>query len=238
MGNTYFQFKQFLINQSKATLKVCTESCIFGAYIPSHNAQNILDIGTGTGILALMLAQRTSAQIQAVELDQPSFEDAQDNFNNSPWKNKLEIELDDINNFTEKTSKRFDLIVCNPPFFIQQLKSPDVRTNSALHGNDLKPVDLFNIVDKLMLASGSFYVLLPESEMKTLVAQFTKANWKVDRYLEIYQKDNGTLFRIVAGFCRSGEPVKTVTEKLVIRKEDNSYTEEFKQLLQPYYLHL
>ena len=238
MGNTYFQFKQFLINQSKATLKVCTESCIFGAYIPVHNAKKILDIGTGTGILTLMLAQRCSAQIHAIELDRPSFEDALANFTDSPWKNNIEIELDDINNFTEKTSKRFDLIVCNPPFFIQQLKSPDVRTNTALHGNNLKPVDLFNIVDKLMLASGNFYVLLPESEMKPLITQFTKANWKVDRYLEIYQKENGALFRIVAGFCRSIEPMNTVAEKLSIRKEDNSYTEEFKQLLQPYYLHL
>ena len=102
MGNTYFQFKQFLINQSKATLKVCTESCIFGAYIPVHNAKSILDIGTGTGILALMLAQRSSAQIHAIELDRPSFEDAQANFNDSPWKNNIEIALDDINNFTEK----------------------------------------------------------------------------------------------------------------------------------------
>ena len=89
-----------------------------------------------------------------------------------------------------------------------------------------------------MLASGNFYVLLPESEMKSLINQFTKENWKVDRYLEIYQKENGTLFRIVAGFCRSTEPFNTVTEKLFIRKEDNSYTEEFKHLLQPYYLHL
>jgi tRNA1Val (adenine37-N6)-methyltransferase len=239
MGNTYFQFKQFTINQARATLKVCTESCIFGSYIPTQNAQRILDIGTGTGVLALMLAQRAdTAVIDAVELDLPSFEDAQQNFNNSPWATRLNVELNNINTFATNSSSKYDLIVCNPPFFIQQLKSPDARTNSALHGNDLKPIDLFTIVNKLTIANAHFYVLLPESEMTPLIKQFTSAEWSLINYVEIYQNEKSTLFRTIAGFCKKSNLRTPSTKKIFIRANDNSYTNAFTELLKPYYLHL
>ncbi len=238
MGNTYFQFKQFTINQSKATLKVCTESCIFGAYIPVDKAKNVLDIGTGTGLLALMLAQRSTAQITAIELDTPSFEDAQDNFLHSPWQHRLHIENKNIKDITPHTNQTYDLIVCNPPFFIEQLKSPNDRINTALHGHDLKPADLFEIVNTLTMQEGRFYVLLPEREMNLLLDQFTKGDWQCIDILKIFQKENKAVFRIVAGFQKTSSIQEMKDTKLIIHEEDRTYSEDFCRLLKDYYLYL
>lgn len=239
MGNTYFQFKQFTIQQSRAALKVCTESCLFGAYIPVTQSNHILDIGTGTGVLALMLAQRsTSAPVKGIEIDRPSFEDAQDNFLNSPWKDRMRIEYTNVKEYVKHTRDRFDLIVCNPPFFIQQLKSPNERTNTALHGNELQPSDLYHIVNTLITEEGKFYVLLPEIEMQPLIKQFKEENWQLIDHLSIYQKENKKVFRIVAGFCRTSSSIPPILSKLVIHEEQGNYTEAFRDLLKDYYLHL
>jgi len=238
MGNTYFQFKQFTVNQSRATLKVCTESCIFGAYIPVLEAKNILDIGTGTGILALMLAQRSTAQITAIELDIPSFEDAKVNFIQAPWIDRLHIENKDIKEYTQSTNQTYDLIVCNPPFFIEQLKSPNDRINSALHGYDLKPADLFDIVNSLTGQEGRFYVLLPEREMNGLIDQFTKSDWQCIDYLKIYQKENKAVFRIIAGLKKTSSIQEMKETKLIIHEEERNYSKDFCILLKDYYLHL
>jgi tRNA1Val (adenine37-N6)-methyltransferase len=238
MGNSYFQFKQFTIQQARATLKVCTESCIFGAYIPAQDAQHILDIGTGTGLLSLMLAQRSSAQIQAIEIDQPSFEDAQENFKSSLWNDHLEVELKNIKEYAAQTQHAYDLIICNPPFFIQQLKSPHARTNTALHGLELKPSDLYEIVDKLTKLEGRFYVLLPETEMKALVDQFTHQDWTLIDFLSIHQKEDKPVFRTIAGFQKTSTNHALTEKRLIIKQDDDSYSEEFCKLLKEYYLHL
>lgn len=239
MGNNFFKFKQFTIHQSRATLKVCTESCLFGAYIPCHDKNRILDIGTGTGLLALMLAQKNDTSIiDAVELDQPSFEDAQDNFQNSPWSNRLQVTLGNIQEYSTMTPHKYDLIVCNPPFFIKQLKSPDSRTNSALHGKDLKPSDLLTIVNALSNVEGIFYVLLPDAEMKSLMAQFVASQWQLIDYVEVYQTDEKPIFRSIAGFKKTNIPQQVKESQIIIYENDRSYTEDFKNLLQDYYLYL
>jgi tRNA1Val (adenine37-N6)-methyltransferase len=238
MGNTYFQFKQFTIQQSKATLKVCTESCLFGAYIPIQTANRILDIGTGTGVLALMLAQRCEAHIDAIEFDVPSFEDAEENFRSSPWHHRLHVMLGDIKTHVKNTTTKYDLIVCNPPFFIQHLKSPDARINEALHGSALQPADLAKIADQLINPEGRFYVLLPELEFVSLQHQFEEAGWKLMDVLSIHQKENQKVFRIIAGFSKTAAANPFTSSTLIIHQEERAYTDEFKKLLKPYYLHL
>ncbi len=186
MGNSFFQFKQFTVDQSEAALKVCTESCIFGAYIPVENVAHLLDIGTGTGLLSLMLAQRSAAVIEAIELDEPSCNDAEKNFQHSPWKDRLHLHRGDIKRFS--TKKKFDLIVCNPPFFIDHLKSPHDRTNAALHGSELKPEDLCELVNALSTDTGSFFVLLPEKELMLLAEKMSATGWQLVQQLTIYQQ--------------------------------------------------
>src|SRR6478735_7723647 len=106
MANSYFQFKQFKIEQGNTAMKVCTDSCIFGAYINPENATSILDIGTGTGLLALMLAQRTEAAIDAVEIEENAYLQAQENIAQSPWNKKINLFYNSIQNFTATTDKK------------------------------------------------------------------------------------------------------------------------------------
>jgi tRNA1Val (adenine37-N6)-methyltransferase len=235
MGNSFFQFKQFTIDQSEAALKVCTESCIFGASIPVGNANHILDIGTGTGLLALMLAQKSSAFIEAIELDEASARDAQKNFSSSPWKDRLTLHVEDAKHFS--STKKFDLIISNPPFFIHQLKSSDTRTNAALHGSELKPEDLCAIVNHLSTDEGRFFVLLPEQEMRLLQSQLEASGWSLIYHLAIYQELNKPVFRIIGGFSRKKE-AELVTKKLVIYETGRTYTDDFVALLKDYYLYL
>ncbi len=236
MKNSSFQFKQFTVHQSKATLKVCTESCIFGATIPAEKAQHILDIGTGTGLLALMLAQRSDASIEAIELDTPSSEDAQKNFNESKWKNRITLHHGDVKTF--KSNNTFDLIVCNPPFFIQHLKSNDTRKNAALHGSELEPDDLCTIVNHLSAEEGEFFILLPEKEMKRMNDQMTTLGWKKNYSLAIYQEEQKNIFRMIGGFSKQTNTIDLVQKKLVIYNKDRSYTPDFITLLKEYYLYL
>ncbi len=235
MGNSFFQFKQFTVHQSQAALKVCTESCIFGASIPVEKATRILDIGTGTGLLALMLAQKSTAQIEAIELDEASARDAQNNFSASPWKERLTLHVEDAKSFS--STKKFDLIISNPPFFIQQLKSPHTRTNVALHGSELKPEDLCAIVHQLCTEEGRFFVLLPEHGMRLLQAQLETTGWSSIYRLKIYQEVNKPVFRIIGGFSRKKE-MKLFDEQLIIYTTGRTYTDDFTELLKAYYLYL
>lgn len=235
MGNSFFQFKQFIVHQSEAALKVCTESCLFGASIPVENAKHILDIGTGTGLLALMLAQKSQAQIEAIEIDEASARDAQKNFLASPWKERLVMHREDVKNFS--SDKKFDLIVCNPPFFIHQLKSSDTRTNAALHGSELKPDDLCAIVNQLSTDEGRFFVLLPEQEMRLLQAQLEASGWHGICRFVIYQEFKKPIFRVIGGFSRKKETT-FVDKQLIIYESDRTYTNDFMTLLRDYYLYL
>ena len=235
MGNSFFQFKQFTIHQSEAALKVCTESCIFGASIPVEEAHTILDIGTGTGLLALMLAQRSPASIEAIEIDEASARDAQKNFSQSPWNDRLYLHVGDVKTFT--SDKKFDLIISNPPFFIHQLKSPNTRTNAALHGSELKPDDLCNLVTQFATEEGRFFVLLPEQEMVLLRHQLEATGWTSIYELSIYQEAHKNIFRQIGGFSRKKES-SFLHQQLVIYKNGKTYTDEFVTLLKAYYLYL
>jgi len=235
MGNSFFQFKQFIVHQSEAALKVCTESCIFGASIPAENAEHILDIGTGTGLLALMLAQKSQAQIEAIELDEASARDAQKNFSASPWNERLMVHVEDAKNFS--SVNKFDLIVSNPPFFIHQLKSSDARTNAALHGSELKPEDLCKIVNRLSTDEGRFFALLPEQEMRLLQVQLEASGWYPIYQLSIYQQMNKPLFRIIGGFSKKKE-LQPISKRLIIYENGRTYTNDFTELLKDYYLYL
>ncbi|MDB5258401.1 MAG: methyltransferase small [Chitinophagaceae bacterium] len=235
MANSFFQFKQFTVHQSEAALKVCTESCIFGASIPVENATRILDIGTGTGLLALMLAQKSQASIEAIELDEASARDAQKNFSASSWKERLTLHVEDAKSFY--STKKFDLIVSNPPFFIHQLKSADARTNAALHGSELKPEDLCTIVNHLCTEDGRFFVLLPEQEMCLLQTQLEASGWSKIYQLILYQESNKPVFRIVGGFSKKKE-IAPFSGQLMIYTTGRTYTDDFVKLLKDYYLYL
>ncbi len=160
MSKGSFRFKQFTIQQDRCALKVGTDAVLFGAWVNYAHGRRILDIGTGTGVLALIAAQRnTTARIDAVEIDDPSAEQASENMHASPWSERLRVHRMDIRRLS--TDEQFDLIICNPPYYSGYLSSPDPRIVLAKHSGELQFPDLVKAVDSLLTADGRFAVIIP-----------------------------------------------------------------------------
>jgi tRNA1Val (adenine37-N6)-methyltransferase len=156
-----FRFQQFSVLQKHSGMKICTDGVLFGAMAPVNQDDRVLDIGTGTGVLALMAAQLGAAKVTAVELTQEAFKEAEINFNNSPWSKQLEAVHQDIQNFALSTDRQYDLIISNPPFFENHSKTADLLRNAARHTDPLSFTDLIRIAGQLLSPHGLFYLLLP-----------------------------------------------------------------------------
>ncbi|HAI74792.1 MAG TPA: methyltransferase, partial [Microscillaceae bacterium] len=167
MANTYFSFQQFTIQQDKSPMKVCTDSCILGAMACVEGKKQVLDIGTGTGLLTLMMAQRNpEAYFTALEIDALSVEQAQKNFAQSPWSDRLKVIGCSLQAFSSGfVDKKFDFIVSNPPFFSNHLKPHSKSTKIALHNDDTLPFeDLCHYTEPLLAENGEILVMYPGYE--------------------------------------------------------------------------
>ncbi len=238
MANNYFQFKKFTIQQDDCAMKVCTDACLFGAYIAHHlqtnTVKNILDIGTGTGLLSLLLAQKTTAAIDAVEIDDIAFTQAQENIAQSAWHKKITIFNEDILNF--KPEKKYDFIISNPPFFESDLKSADDKKNSAKHDTSLTLVELLHSINTHLTTDGNFAVLLPYHRSNYFEAGAEKMNFYPVKKIIIKQTPAHKHFRAMLIF--SSKKIETIREEIIIKNEEGNYSAKFTALLKDYYLHL
>lgn len=235
MKNHFFQFKQFRIDQESCGMKVSTDACIQGAWTPvSSSVERILDIGTGTGLLSLMLAQRNkNALIHAVEIEPSAGIQANKNFEDSLWSERLFLQTGDVRRtiFREK----FDLIICNPPFFLNSLQSPDLLRNRARHAVSLNLEELFEVIQKNIADNGKASVLLPAQEFKEWEKTVRKNRWHFSGILNIIPVDGQKPNRIVS-LCGANTFKETSEEDLIIRYRTGDYTPEFIHLLRPFYL--
>ncbi len=158
-------------------MKICTDAVLFGAMAPVNPGDRVLDIGTGTGVLALMTAQLAATKVTAVELTQEAFQEADINFNNSPWVDRLEAVHQDIQSFALTANRQYDLIISNPPFFENHLKTVDTLRNSARHTDQLPFADLIGIAEQLLSPPGLFYLLLPAHAVAKFSAQALAAGF-------------------------------------------------------------
>jgi tRNA1Val (adenine37-N6)-methyltransferase len=237
MAKEYFRFKQFTVWQDKAAMKVCTDSCLFGAWIPlSLQTTKVLDIGAGTGLLALMLAQRrhSGMQLDAVELDTAAATQARANFSESPWANQLQLHEGAIQNFTSPASQLYDLVVCNPPFYAQSLQRAGSAANMAMHSTGLSQQELLAAVLRLLCPEGELAVLLPPFEMEQFKLLCNNAGLYATNWQEVFDREGGKCIRIMAIFSRAGNRI--ITSRLAIKNELGQYTEDFATLLREYYL--
>ena len=244
MGNNYFRFKQFTVHQDKCAMKVTTDSCLFGAWVADAvlrlqmPVNTILDIGTGTGLLSLMLAQKVNAHITAVEIDTDAANQASQNFQHAPWKNQLLVFNNSIQNFSMNATNnnRFDLIISNPPFYLNDLKSPDVKTNIAHHSAALKWMELIEIITRLLSPCGYFAVLLPFNTSDNFEALATQNKLFPVEMFCVRQKPASSFFRKMIIFSKNKGLL--VTGEIIITNKANQYDTLFVQLLKDYYLHV
>lgn len=240
MPNNYFQFKQFIIQQEKAALKVSTDSCLFGAWMAYKveserlKVESALDIGTGSGLLMLMLAQKCEAKIDGIEIDQPSYEQAKENAEASIWKERLQLFHADVKQFN--FSKKYDLIISNPPFYEGDLKSDVAHRNVAMHDAGLKLDELLKVVDANLTDDGRFALLLPFQRATYMIALAETSNLYLQLHVQVKQTIEHGFFRSMLLFSRT--KTKPIVEELAIKDESNQYTNEFIGLLKDYYLYL
>lgn len=238
MPNNYFQFKQFTIQQDKCAMKVCTDACLFGAWAAEHLQQHIcldaLDIGTGTGLLSLMLAQKISAAIDAVEIDKEAYKQAAENVQQSAYEKSIKVFHTSITDF--KPDYKYSFIISNPPFFEADLKSAQQNKNAAKHDTTLTLDVLCQKVKQLMNEDGYFAVLLPYHRTNYFITESEKNNLHCIKMVLIKQTPRHDYFRSMLLFSFNKT---TMTEKeITIKGADEKYSEAFIALLKDYYLYL
>ncbi|MCL9807599.1 methyltransferase [Flavobacterium amniphilum] len=231
-----FQFKQFKIEQDRCAMKVGTDGVLLGAWTPViNNPYNILDIGTGTGLIALMLAQRTHAeQIDAIEIDDDAYEQATDNFENSPWNDRLYCYHAGLDEFVEEVEEEFDLIVSNPPFYTDEYKSGDEQRDNARFEDSLPFEELVEAADFFLSDNGIFSLIVPFKEEEKIL-KLTKARslfpLKITR---VKGTPTTEIKRSLMAFTRIEQPA--VIDELVIEVGRHDYTPEYIALTKDFYL--
>lgn len=239
-ANTHFSFKQFTIHQDQTAMKVTTDACILGAYTPVDKTKRILDIGTGTGLVAMMLAQRTDAKIDAVEIDKNAYNQAHNNVQESIFKEQISVYNSSIQVFSADLGVNglrlclYDLIVSNPPFFQNHLKSATVSRNNSLHTDTLSFEDLLEAVLRLLSPNGTFVVLLPAYESSVLETLAISKELYPHKKLTIRHRKGSKILRIITTFGRIKKEI--LNQELIIKNPDESYSADFQLLLKEYYL--
>ena len=229
-----FRFKQFTVCDERSAMKIGTDGVLLGAWADIEGDSRILDVGTGTGLIALMLAQRNaSAEIVGVDISHEAIEEARDNFLNSPWATRLSATLGDVCSF--ESNEKFDHIVSNPPYFVDSLHSPDSLRTMARHTSSLKFEDLVTSAVRLLRPGGRLSVILPtECAMQFRFAAFGRL-W-LRRQLNVVTKAGDTPRRTLMEFCLSDKPLMPSVATLTMRHRDSSYTEEYRQLTEDFYI--
>jgi len=231
--NNWFEFKQFRIEQQKAAMKVGTDGVLLGAWIPLEDDQRILDIGTGTGLIALMLAQRSNARIDAVEIDKLACKEAEFNFAQSPWNDRLKVFNTDFQVFADLLCEPYDLIVSNPPFFINSLKTKNAALSVARHNDVLTFNQLVTCARKLLRNTGRLCVIIPFSSCEEFRGCARLAGFYLRKQTQVIPKAGRIPKRILLEF--TVEPCYPINNELIILDENGVYTAAYKSLTAPFY---
>lgn len=232
-----FHLKQFSLYHHQSSMKVGTDSLILGNWTQINKSGRILDVGTGSGILALLLATRSDAFVDAIELDEASFAEANNNFVNSPYADRLRAIHDDFKLFASRCDQKYELIVSNPPFFINDMRSQDLTRKNARHGDSLNYSELCGGVGQLLKLDGRFCLILPYNESKFFITTAQKNEMYVNRQMIIFPKRGAQPNRICLELLLS-EPAETASEKFIIREEDGQFTEQYIHFFKDYLIGL
>jgi tRNA1Val (adenine37-N6)-methyltransferase len=233
-----FHFKQFSVTQAKSAFKVGTDGVLLGAWVhPNENSAKAkaLDIGTGTGLLALMLAQKNYA-VTAVEPHEDSAAEALSNFKASQWAADLILEHTSIQAYANTNASKFDVIVCNPPYFQNSLVNPNQTVANARHNTTLQFNELANSASRSLKPNGWFYVVLPIEEYKLLAHELNQVNLFENKRLLVFPTPNQQPQRICGGFQKTAATTLNSQEVIIENGERHNYHESYIALTKEFYL--
>ena len=235
MDQRPFFFKRFALFHHRSTMKIGTDAILLGRWVEVNGDDEVLDIGTGCGLLPLMLAQKGIKSADAVEIDQDSYEEAAQNFSNSAWKSRLFAINDDIKRYAESCTKKYDLVVSNPPFFFGDNIPEKEKKGLARHTNTLSYNDLLVSVKKLLKPDGRFALVLPARESLTFLKDAENQGFFLKKEMKIVPIEGKEPNRINMQLVVN-QVDKVESETFVLRHPDHSFTKEYKEFLKDYYL--
>jgi tRNA1Val (adenine37-N6)-methyltransferase len=231
--NSWFEFKKFRIEQGKAAMKVGTDGVLLGSWAPVNGERRILDVGTGTGLIALMLAQRSDAMIDALEIDALACEEAKFNFEQSPWGDRLRVYHIDFQQFADYGGGNYDLIISNPPFFVNALKTTNPTLAVARHNDRLTFQQLISGARELLCNSGRLCVVVPSVSGVEFRESARLSGFYLRQHTVVIPKMGKPSKRVLLDF--SLDVGYTIDNELIILDEHGNYTEEYKILTAPFY---
>lgn len=232
MPNPYFSFKQFTVYHDRCAMKVGTDGVLLGAWADLASSARILDIGTGTGLIALMMAQRCPASITAIDLDEAAVEQAVENVLRSPWKERIYVHQQDVCSYHPEVC--FDTIVSNPPYFVDSLKCPDSQRNTARHTDTLNAADLLAKVKELLTPEGRFSVILPADQTEMLIHMAAGEGLYPSRHTAVITRPGLAPKRSLLEFRKTKTALQA--DELVIELDRHVYSEAYIALTRDFYL--
>ena len=232
MSNQHFDFKRFRIEQERCSMKVGTDGVLLGAWFPMKSGVIVLDIGTGTGLVAIMAAQRGAGRVQAVEIDPAAAEQARQNAANSPWNDRINVKCTDISDFT--ADFKFDRIVCNPPYFRDSLRCPDSGRNTARHNDSLSFETLVKRSEALLSPDGLLCVVLPYDAVEVFVKCALVAGLNLCLKTDVITAPGKSPKRSLLAFGK--ECVALKTQVIAICDSDGKESQEYVGLVRDFYL--
>lgn len=235
MSNDYFRFKQFVIHQGNAAMKVGTDSVLLGAWTNIAGCKNILDVGTGTGLIMLMLAQRSNANILGIEIDNSAFLQAGENISLTKWENRCKVVHISLQEFCKSSNYTFDLIVSNPPYFDNSLKSPSKERTLSRHTDSLSYDELFESSAELLSELGKLSIIVPSNKLAELIKIAGLNTLYVSRITKVIPVTGKSHKRVLLEFCKT-EMTPSETQIVIENGKRHNYTEDYKLLTKDFYL--
>ena len=242
-GKSPFRFQQFTVRDDHAAMKIGTDAVLLGAWAPTRGAKRILDVGTGCGIIALMLAQRTNetdSRISAIDIDSDAASQAVENFAASPWPGRLPSQSDEVQfsleEFSQPNDRLFDLVVCNPPFFSNASLSPSESRSAARHAAGLPRDSLFELVFQLLTESGRFCLVLPFEQADSTIALANEHGFHLWSRTNVRPTPTSDLKRVLLEFGRESFEGVIEESELIVEMERHQYSSEYADLTKHFHL--
>lgn len=236
MASKPFQFKQFTVHQDRCAMKIGTDGVLLGAWVSLQNQpDSILDMGAGTGVISLQLAQRSTAEtIDAIEIEEGAYEQCTENFENSPWADRLFCYHASVQEFASEMDESYDLIVSNPPFYSEDFKTEDTARDQARFTDALPFRHLVVCAAHLLSEKGVFAVIIPKKEEAEFISIASENSLFPQRICDVQGTSTSEVKRSLLEF--SFQKKETVQESLTIETSRHEYTSEYIALVQDFYL--